>query len=165
MTGDPLFDSIPWTIWTAVECNIAIIAASVPSVIPLFKKFHALKKGTNKSSQKRNRTETQDIEQGDQKYSGTKTSTFRKSSMQQGLLVDSDRDVTKRDMTPKIKIEDEESSSPDSDDDEDISQMYANASRSISKRPTLQASAQEDRTSTSNSALVIGEKMWDDGRQ
>jgi hypothetical protein len=85
--------------------------------------------------------------------------------MQQGLLVDSDRDVTKRDMIPKIKIEDEESSPPDSDDDEDISQMYANASRNILKRATLQASVQEDRTSTSNSALVIGEKLWDDERQ
>jgi hypothetical protein len=71
-----------------------------------------VKKGTNKSSQKRNRTETQDIEQGNQKHSGTKTSALRKTSMQQGLLVDSDRDVTKRDMFPKIKIEDEESSPP-----------------------------------------------------
>jgi len=159
MTGDPLFDSIPWTIWAAVECNIAITAASVPSVIPLLKKFHAVKKGTNKSPQKRSRTEMQDIEQGNQKHSGTKTNTLRKSSMQQGLLVDSDRDVTKREIIPKIKIEDEESSPPDSDDDEDISQMYANASRNISKRGTFQASVQEDRTSTSNSGLAIEEKL------
>jgi hypothetical protein len=82
MTGDPFFDSIPWTIRTAVECNIAITAASVPSAIPLFKKFHAVRKGTNKSPQERNRTETQGIEQGNQKYSGTKTSTLWKSSMQ-----------------------------------------------------------------------------------
>jgi hypothetical protein len=45
MTGYTLFDSVPWTIWTAVECNIAITAASVPNIIPLIKKFHAIRKG------------------------------------------------------------------------------------------------------------------------
>lgn len=59
---------------------------------------------------------------------------LRKGPMQQGLLIEGDGDVTKRDMTPRIKIEEEELSPPESDDDEDILQMYANASRNISKR-------------------------------
>ncbi len=121
LTGDALFDSIPWTIWTTIECNIAIIAASLPSIIPLLKKLHALRKGANTSSHKIGGNTTQeDVEQ-------------------------SDEDATKRDVIPKIRIDEEELMPLDSDYNEDISQMYANASRNIPKRTTPQTSNQEDR--------------------
>jgi hypothetical protein len=161
LTGDTLFDSIPWTIWTAVECNIAITAASVPSIIPLIKKFRALRKGENTNSQERSRTATQDIEQGNQSYAGTEVSTLRKGWMQRGLLIDGDGDVRKRDMISKIRIDEEELPPLDSDDDEGISQMYANASRHISKRTTTRTLVQEDlSTATTISGPIIGEKLW-----
>jgi hypothetical protein len=62
--------------------------------------------------------------------------------MQQG-----DRDVSKRDTIPNIRIDEEELSPPDSDDNEGISQMYANVSRKISKCTALRTSIQEDRLS------------------
>ncbi|MCJ1363414.1 hypothetical protein MMC16_002521 [Acarospora aff. strigata] len=36
-TGDFLWDSTPLIIWTVVECNTGIIAASIPTMKPLFK--------------------------------------------------------------------------------------------------------------------------------
>jgi hypothetical protein len=124
MKGDDLFDSIPWIIWPAVECNIAIIAASVPSIIPLLKKFYALWKGKITNPQERSHNTMQDIEHGNQKHSRTENSAVRKGSMQQGLLIDGDSDLTRIDMIPKIQIEEDELSPLDSDDDKDISQIY-----------------------------------------
>lgn len=77
--------------------------------------------------------------------------------MQQGLLIDGDGEVTKRDMIPKITIGEENLSQPDSDENEDIAQMYANASRNISKRSTRQTSVQEDR---STSTTISGPVTW-----
>jgi len=106
----------------------------------------------------------QDIEHGNQKHSRTENSTVRKGSMQQGLLIDGDSDLTRIDMIPKIQIEEEELSPMDSDDDKDISQMYANASRTISKRSSSQASIKEDCRRTSESGPIIGERLRADGR-
>lgn len=81
--------------------------------------------------------------------------------MQQGLLIDGDRDVTKRDMIFKIRIDEEELPPLDSDDDEGISQMYANASRHISKRTTTRTLVQGDpSTATTISGRIIREKLW-----
>lgn len=37
LTGDFLWDSVNLTIWTAAECNVGILAGSIPSLKPLFK--------------------------------------------------------------------------------------------------------------------------------
>jgi hypothetical protein len=132
-SGDLLFDSVMTTMGTAVECNIAIIAASVPSVIPLIKKCRELtRKGTNHITVGRSHTATGDVELGSKPSPGTDSSMQRKDSMQQGLI-DSERIVSRRDVIPSIRMKDEGLSLPDTDD-EDISQLYANASRNITKR-------------------------------
>jgi hypothetical protein len=43
--GDVLFDTVYWTIWTVVECNTAIIAASIPAIIPLIKRVNEVMNG------------------------------------------------------------------------------------------------------------------------
>jgi len=68
--------------------------------------------------------------------------------MQQSLLIDGDRDVMKRDMIPKIRIDEEELLQPDSDDNKDVSRIYVIALHNTSKRTTAQISSIHEDPST-----------------
>jgi hypothetical protein len=128
MTGDVLFDSINWTIWTVVECNIAIIAASVPSIVPLIKKING------KVGKQPRPNVMRDFEKSLPHVPTVDPTKRRTLSMQQALLNDGQKELARKEKDEKI-IAGAREVSEDEMDEEDISQMYAAATRTILKAP------------------------------
>lgn len=136
-TGDRLYDTVNETIWYAVECNIGIIAASVPAILPLIRKTWKRIKGvedeterTVKSFANKTSLEQRDLEQGNRMQPRGKIGgTIRKTSIHTHRLSIGGRHMSLTSVeSTQVQME------IDLMDEEDVTEMYASASRAIARR-------------------------------
>lgn len=134
-TGDFLSNAVYWTIWTVVECNIAIIAASVPAIIPLIKKANTVINGisgpsssdTGNHAEEKAQDNRRDIEKGVYQSESAKNRVWHESSTRSHLLFQNAEQVSKTNMEATSISEEVEP------ENEDVAHMYATACLTISR--------------------------------
>lgn len=133
--GDVLFDNVYWTIWTVVECNTAIIAASVPAIIPLIKRVNEVINGlsvwrssdTGSHRKKTSPDKRRDIEKGIYRSENAANQVQHESSVQPHFLPSSAEQASNTNMEA-ISIPEEVEL-----EDEGVTHMYAAANLAISR--------------------------------
>lgn len=131
--GDVLFDTVYWTIWTVVECNTAIIAASVPAILPLIKRLNEVISrisgccGAGSFAEEKSRDKRQDIEKGFCRFENAENGVQHESSIQLHFIASSAEQASHTNIETTSMPEEVELQ------DEDIARMYATASLAISR--------------------------------